>query len=77
MESRNVALQGTLCTNGSGYGVCVGLGSNTVFGQIAKESTGNRPTRTALEVEILRFVLTIASLAGTVVILVVGMHNSF
>lgn len=72
MESRNIALQGTLCTNGNGLGVCVGLGENTVFAHIAKESTGNKPNKTALEIEILRFVLIIFGLALSVVILVVG-----
>jgi sodium/potassium-transporting ATPase subunit alpha len=72
METHNIALQGTLCTSGNGYGVCVGLGSDTVFGHIAKESSGNRPVRTALEVEILHFVFIIASLALGVVIVVVG-----
>ncbi|KAH8826911.1 hypothetical protein DL96DRAFT_1669665 [Flagelloscypha sp. PMI_526] len=71
MESRNIALQGTLCTNGSGLGVCVGMGSNTVFGRIAKQATQERPGRTTLEAEILRLVLIIASLAAAVVILIV------
>lgn len=36
MESRNITLQGTLCTSGNGIGVCVGLGDHTVFGRIVK-----------------------------------------
>ncbi|KAJ7825199.1 hypothetical protein B0H14DRAFT_2596715 [Mycena olivaceomarginata] len=31
MESRNIALQGTLCTCGSRVGIAVGLGNGTVF----------------------------------------------
>ena len=63
MESKNIALQGTLCTGGNGIGVCVGLGDFTVFGRIAKQATAERPGRTTLETEILRFVLIIAGLA--------------
>ncbi|KAJ8078261.1 hypothetical protein PM082_000467 [Marasmius tenuissimus] len=71
MESHNIALQGTLCTNGSGTGICVGVAGKTVFGQIAQQASGQRPTRTTLEVEILRFVLIIAGLAASVVVLIV------
>lgn len=72
MESRNIALQGTLCTSGSAIGVCVGLGDGTVFGRIAKQATGERPAPTTLEVEILHFVLVIASLALFVAVLIVS-----
>uniref|UniRef100_A0A0W0FSB1 Cation-transporting P-type ATPase N-terminal domain-containing protein n=1 Tax=Moniliophthora roreri TaxID=221103 RepID=A0A0W0FSB1_MONRR len=71
MESHNIALQGTLCTNGSGLGICVGLGSKTVFGQIAQQASAGRPVRTTLEIEIFRFVMIIAGLALSVVILIV------
>ena len=70
MESRNIALQGTLCTSGSGVGVCVGLGDYTVFGRIAKQATAERPARTTLEVEILRLVLIIAGMAFAVAVLI-------
>ncbi|KAF8887752.1 E1-E2 ATPase-domain-containing protein [Infundibulicybe gibba] len=46
MESRNIALQGTLYTNGNGKGICVGLGDNTVFGRIAKQIGASRPNDT-------------------------------
>ncbi|KAJ7211566.1 hypothetical protein GGX14DRAFT_697247 [Mycena pura] len=71
LESRNIALQGTLCTSGSGIGVAVALGDNTVFGRIAKQAGRERPVRTSLEVEITRFVLIIASLAFMVALLIV------
>lgn len=74
MESKNIALQGTLCINGSGLGICVGMGGNTVFGQIAKESTGNRPMRTALEIEITRFLLIVAAMAISVAVLIISKH---
>ncbi|KAF7333008.1 Calcium ATPase [Mycena venus] len=66
MESRNIALQGTLCTSGSGVGIAVGLGDGTVFGRIAKQANSERPVRTTLEIEIIRFVLIIGGLAMTV-----------
>lgn len=71
METKNIALQGTLCTSGSGIGVCVGLGDGTVFGRIAKQASSERPARTTLEVEILRFVLIIAGMALCVAVLIV------
>jgi magnesium-transporting ATPase (P-type) len=74
MESRNIALQGTLCTSGSGLGIAVGLGDGTVFGRIANQAGSERPVRTTLEVEILRFVLIIASLAFAVALLIVSAY---
>ncbi|KAJ7062790.1 hypothetical protein C8F01DRAFT_1230384 [Mycena amicta] len=71
LESRNIALQGTLCTSGSGIGIAVALGDHTVFGRIAKQAGSERPVRTTLEVEILRFVIIIASLALAVAIFIV------
>jgi magnesium-transporting ATPase (P-type) len=74
MESHNIALQGTLCTNGIGVGVCVGLGDKTVFGRIARQASVDRPVRTTLESEIFRFVIIIASLALFVALVIVGMQ---
>ena len=75
MESRNIALQGTLCTSGSGTGVCVGLGDHTVFGRIAKQATSERPARSTLEVEIFRFVMIIAGMALCVAVLIVSKYR--
>lgn len=74
MESRNIALQGTLCVGGDGLGVCVCLGDNTVFGRIAKQAASERPGRTSLESEILRIVLIICSLAIAIDIIVVSKY---
>lgn len=76
LESRNIALQGTLCTSGSGIGVAVALGDNTVFGRIAKQAGRERPVRTSLEVEITRFVLIIATLAITVSLIIVSAYRA-
>jgi sodium/potassium-transporting ATPase subunit alpha len=72
MESRNIALQGTLCTSGNGVGICVGLANSTVFGRIAKQAASERPAPTTLELEIRRFVLIIAGLAASVAVLIVS-----
>ena len=72
MESKNIALQGTLCTSGSGLGVCVGLGDFTVFGRIAKQASSERTARTTLEVEILRFVIIIAGMAFAVAVFIIS-----
>ncbi|KAH7338220.1 sodium-potassium ATPase [Rhizoctonia solani] len=79
LETRNIALQGTYCVSGSGIGVVVQVGDGTVFGRIARLSTGpsangkNGLTAglTTLQREILRFVLIIAGCASAVAILIV------
>ncbi|KIM77897.1 hypothetical protein PILCRDRAFT_11576 [Piloderma croceum F 1598] len=71
METKNICLQGTLCTSGSGLGVVVGTGDFTVFGRIAKQASSERTGRTGLQTEILRFVLIIASMALAVAILII------
>ncbi|GAA5838707.1 hypothetical protein JCM9279_003834 [Rhodotorula babjevae] len=71
LESRNVALQGTLCTEGTAVGIVVGSGDTTVFGRIAKAAGRSRPLPSTLEVEIRHFVTIIASLAALVVVLII------
>ncbi|KAG9123731.1 hypothetical protein FRC07_014132, partial [Ceratobasidium sp. 392] len=79
LETRNIALQGTYCVSGSGIGVVVQVGDGTVFGRIARLSTGpntnggNSLTAglTTLQREILRFVLIIAGCASTLAVLIV------
>ncbi|BGP26479.1 sodium/potassium-transporting ATPase subunit alpha [Rhodotorula toruloides] len=77
METKNIALQGTLCTEGSAVGVVVGRGNDTIFGRIAKAAGGKRPGRSTLEVEIARFVLIIAGLALSVVAVIVIFWAAF
>jgi sodium/potassium-transporting ATPase subunit alpha len=72
LESKNIALQGTLCTSGNGFGICIGLGDGTVFGRIAKDVARERRGPTTLEVEIRRFVLIIAALAVSVAIVIIS-----
>ncbi|GAA5889238.1 hypothetical protein JCM8208_007811 [Rhodotorula glutinis] len=71
LESRNVALQGTLCTEGTAVGIVVGCGDSTVFGRIAKAAGRSRPLPSTLEEEIRHFVIIIASLAAAVVVLII------
>ncbi|OCH96530.1 sodium-potassium ATPase [Obba rivulosa] len=71
LETKNIALQGTHCVNGSGVGVVIQTGDNTVFGRIANLSS-HEPTRlTTLQREILHFVFIIAGLATAVAILII------
>lgn len=72
LESRNVALQGTLCTEGTAVGIVVGCGDSTVFGRIAKAAGRSRPLPSTLEEEIRHFVIIIASLAAAVVVLIIS-----
>lgn len=52
LETRNIALQGTLCVEGSAIGIVVNIGDGTVFGRIAAQSVKQRPAKTTLEVEV-------------------------
>jgi len=72
METKNICLQGTLCTSGNGIGVIVGTGDFTVFGRIAKLASSERTGRTGLQTEILRFVIIIASMAFAVAVLIIS-----
>ncbi|GAA5873739.1 hypothetical protein JCM3774_000154 [Rhodotorula dairenensis] len=71
METRNIALAGTLCTEGTVVGIVVGRGNDTIFGRIAKAAGGPRPVRSSMQVEITRFVCIIGGLAASVVIVIV------
>lgn len=64
LESRNVALMGTMAVSGSGgLAVVTAVGDDTIFGRLAKNASRPRTGRTTLEEEIFRFVVTIASIA--------------
>ncbi|ORX98166.1 calcium ATPase [Basidiobolus meristosporus CBS 931.73] len=78
LESHNIALMGTLVTNGEGVGVVIATGDATVMGKIAKlSSTGTGKNggmeQSLLQKDIALFVRIIASLAITtgVIIMVV------
>ncbi|KAF9447587.1 sodium-potassium ATPase [Macrolepiota fuliginosa MF-IS2] len=71
LETKNIALQGTHCISGSGIGVVIQTGDNTVFGRIASLSSKESARLTTLQREILYFVMIIAGLATSVALLVV------
>ncbi|TFY54358.1 hypothetical protein EVG20_g9732, partial [Dentipellis fragilis] len=71
LETKNIGLQGTLCVNGSGLGLVIQTGDQTIFGKIAKLSSATSTHLTTLQREILRFVIIIASLATFVAIVIV------
>lgn len=71
LETKNIAMQGTMVLSGSGTGIIVQTGDNTVFGRIAKKAGQSKSGMTTLEHEIYRFVLVIASLAFAFATLIV------
>ena len=64
-------MQGTHCISGSGMGVVVSTGDNTVFGRIAKMTNEPKSGMTTLEREVLNFVIIISSIMLSMIILVV------
>lgn len=77
LETRCIGMQGTHCTSGSGLGVVVATGDNTVFGHIAKLTNKPKTSRTALQKEIFRFVLIIATLMVLMVVVIVALWVGF
>lgn len=71
LETKNVALQGTHCVNGSGLGVVIQTGDRTVFGLIAKLSSVETKGLTTLQRELFRFVGIIAGMATIVAAIIV------
>ncbi|KAJ3019528.1 hypothetical protein HKX48_002005 [Thoreauomyces humboldtii] len=75
LESNNIALTGTLVTNGAATGIVIAVGDNTVMGAIAKLSTTHRNDPPLLQLEITRFVRIVAAMAvftGVIVLVVWG-----
>lgn len=64
LESRNIALMGTMVTNGSATGLIVLTGSNTVMGRIAKATNAVKDVPTLIQREIYRFVKIIIVLTA-------------
>ncbi|KAJ1659966.1 hypothetical protein IWQ61_001030 [Dispira simplex] len=63
LESRSIALMGTLVTNGNGVGVVIATGDKTVMGKISQLTTSGDTSRPTLQREINRFVNIIGTLA--------------
>lgn len=69
-ESHCIGLQSTFCVGGSGYGLVISTGDNTVFGQIAKLSSKPKTGLSPLQKEILRFVLLTVSIIVALIVIV-------
>ena len=62
LETRCIGLQGTHCTQGSGFGIVVATGDRTVFGRIARLTNAPSIGKTTLQKEIFNLVIIIVSL---------------
>jgi sodium/potassium-transporting ATPase subunit alpha len=62
LETRNIALMGSMVTNGSATGVVILTGAKSVMGHIALTTTSVKPQPTLIQREISRFVLIIVCL---------------
>ncbi|GAA0612736.1 calcium-translocating P-type ATPase, SERCA-type [Virgibacillus siamensis] len=73
----NMGFMGTLVTRGSGVGIVVGTGMNTVMGQIASLMTGTTKTITPLERKLAELgkILIFAALILTALVVVVGVYQ--
>ncbi|KAJ5935936.1 hypothetical protein N7454_005234 [Penicillium verhagenii] len=71
LESRNVALMGTMVTNGNAIGIAVLTGKNTVMGHITVSSSSIKEQPTLIQREITRFVYIIVGLAVFLAVLLV------
>ncbi|RMD39512.1 hypothetical protein DV735_g5616, partial [Chaetothyriales sp. CBS 134920] len=77
LETKCIGMQGTHCTSGSGIGIVVSTGDNTVFGHIAKLTSQPSSGRTTLQKEILFFVVIIVSLMVFMNIIVIGVWAGY
>ncbi|EGV65432.1 magnesium-transporting ATPase (P-type) [Yamadazyma tenuis] len=71
LENESIAMQGTLCINGTGKGVVLSTGDNTIFGKISKLSAKQREGLTTLQKELFRFILMISIVIVFVIVLVI------
>lgn len=70
LETRNIAMMGTLVTNGNATGIVVLTGSNSVMGRIAKMTAGVKQKPTLIQKEINRFVTIIVCLTICLALLI-------
>lgn len=70
LETRNIAMMGTLVTNGNATGVVVLTGTGSVMGRIAKMTSGVKQKPTLIQKEINRFVGIIVGLTITLALLI-------
>ncbi|VDK77504.1 unnamed protein product [Onchocerca ochengi] len=65
LGAQNIALNGCLCTSGTGYGVTIRTGNRTIIGKIVRMTSKEKGVPTRLESEHKRFVKFISTLAIT------------
>ncbi|KAJ5082177.1 hypothetical protein N7532_011220 [Penicillium argentinense] len=70
LETRNIAMMGTLVTNGNATGIVVLTGSGSVMGRIAKMTAGVKQKPTLIQKEISRFVTIIVILTVCLALLI-------
>lgn len=78
LESQNLAFFGTMVQAGSGVGVVVLVGDNTIMGNIANLAAGGETRETPIEKEIHRFILIVSSVAialGVTFVIVSGIKT--
>ncbi|KAJ3343104.1 hypothetical protein HDU83_005809 [Entophlyctis luteolus] len=68
LEATNLAFNGTLAVNGEAYGVVIRCGDDTVLGQIAGLTQGEKKAPSPMTTEINNFVATIGTVAVTCMI---------
>ncbi|ORX48828.1 putative Na/K ATPase alpha 1 subunit [Hesseltinella vesiculosa] len=71
LESKNIALMGTHVVNGSGTGVVILTGNNSVMGRINKLTMTGKEKKTLIQQEISRFITIIVGLTIFLVALLV------
>ncbi|KAK8119650.1 uncharacterized protein PG998_004276 [Apiospora kogelbergensis] len=76
LESRNIALMGTMVVNGSGSGVVVLTGNRSVMGRIAQAMGDIKEAPTLIQMEIWRFVRIIVCLT-VVLCLIIALSWAF
>ncbi|CAO1624244.1 unnamed protein product [Parajaminaea phylloscopi] len=78
LESRNVALMGTMCVSGAGgIAIVTAVGDDSVFGRLAKNASKPRTGRTTLEKEIFLFVTVISSLALSLAVICIIIWGAY
>ncbi|KIX95581.1 uncharacterized protein Z520_08701 [Fonsecaea multimorphosa CBS 102226] len=77
LETRCIGMQGTHCTSGSGVGIVVSTGDNTVFGHIAKLTSQPSTGHSNLQKEVLRFVFIIVGLMVFMNIIVIAVWAGY
>lgn len=71
LESTCIGMQGTFVVSGSGMGLVVATGDNTIFGSIAKLTSHPKKGLTPMQWEILRFVILTTLIILALVVLVI------